>query len=307
MLQQAPTFKELMREPCAFFEIADRTGQHNIVHIMAWIVFSAAQRNRMLNMKDVFPIFLLKFGRTIIAGIALAFQFAFYLLSGQRTFYCALLYFTFMVMGAMYHPTAFSTAISLHLLLYLFFIGLIAFPALFGRLFFMGPIVQVVILSVLFSMGFLLIPPTSYAYLFPVSGAANPLSLSLLIFMSLIILLLIDAHLFFMRFPVSVPALIYLFCVGFAMRLLIGFFASLADCNESAFVYIEKFRSCRKELLAFASTLLSRGIVLWYHVHEKVYSFSGLGCFQHRQASSCFDTSLYHKSPLQANLGGING
>src|SRR6266705_6070919 len=87
MSQQSTAFIPLVRQFIVLLQIARRTCQDDIIHIMSGGMLRTAQGNGMLKMEDVGIISPLKLSRTIVAGILLCFQFGLYLLRGKRSFY----------------------------------------------------------------------------------------------------------------------------------------------------------------------------------------------------------------------------
>src|SRR5690348_12856813 len=170
MLQQFTAFRPFMGKPCAFSQVTGRASQYYIVDVMSRIMFSAAQRNSMLEMEDMISVSLLKPARAIIALITLRLQFILYLLRGKRTFNSFLLYFTSMIMSAVYNFTSFCCAIPLHSRSNKITLGLISLLHLLEHRFFVRLIITPVIGSVLLSVSLLLIPPTVFIYILFVSS-----------------------------------------------------------------------------------------------------------------------------------------
>ncbi len=115
MLEQASTFRPLMRQSCPLPRIALRAGKYHIVDIVAWSFLSARNGYRMLKMVDVLAVALLEFlvtTRGIIAGVVLRLQLLLNLLRGKFTLYCTLLHFAFYMMSTRYRLAAFRLRVT---------------------------------------------------------------------------------------------------------------------------------------------------------------------------------------------------
>lgn len=89
-LKQSPAFRPFMWELVIFAKVTRWACQNNIIHIMPGTRFGTTQRDRVLNVINTLPIFLLKLLSTVVAGISLHFQFGLYLLRGKNAGNCFL-------------------------------------------------------------------------------------------------------------------------------------------------------------------------------------------------------------------------
>src|SRR6266705_892806 len=111
MSQQSTAFIPLVRQFIVLLQIARRTCQDDIIHIMSGGMLRTAQGNGMLKMEDVGIISPLKLGRTVVAGILLCFQFGLYLLRGKRSFYRSFPCLTSLPGSTVCYSTPFSSMI----------------------------------------------------------------------------------------------------------------------------------------------------------------------------------------------------
>src|SRR5579885_219041 len=115
-----------MRKLISFFQIAGRTGQHEVVNVVCRdeCTSSARQWESMVNVVVVRSILaLLKSGVTtgsIVATVSLSLQLRLYLLSSEGTLYCLLAGVTGTLIRSMLYAPAFSLAILAVFLVFLF-------------------------------------------------------------------------------------------------------------------------------------------------------------------------------------------
>jgi len=94
-LEQSPALRPFPGEFVIFALIASRTGQYQVVDVIGrnGCARNATQRERMVNMVDIFSLSLLEFGMStgcIVASIALAFQLLLDLCRSIRSLNCTL-------------------------------------------------------------------------------------------------------------------------------------------------------------------------------------------------------------------------
>ena len=282
-LEQSTTTTPLMRQLVLFLRIAGGTSQYNRVHIMPGIMLSATQRHGMLKVIEIVSVDLFKLGKTassIIASIVLCFQLGLYLLISERFFNALFADTSSMPFSTLHYPTVLSIRISPLSLKTARAISFIVFMKGF--------------LSALC----LIAQSCLFTFLGSISSVISSVQFAVMFTMFSAILL------FALRYLISVPflvlaaiftMLIIMLLAAFSTPVLKTIFVGLASCETLK----------RKWLLAFA-TLLARGIILGYHIHDKGQLLVRPGDICSIAQASSYLPPLYHETAPKASLGGVS-
>lgn len=282
MLQQSTAFKKLMWKSIMLVYIAGRTGNHEVIGPIGAATY---QRNNVIDM------ILTQFDFAIIA---VPFLISILLLNIRNSDFSlcralsgnsillkdsSSLTIGFCILSS-YSPALFwiSSPVFSIFTQKLFFVGLPVFHRTLQAAFMMSIITRLIPLSDSFSV-IPFIPAVNLSGLFLIGISSASLQVALM-------------SLFFMGACIS----------NVAARCSSGFrSAYLTDRTQSAWTMnIEKLRGSGVFLSTWASATFAGRVVLGYHVHDKVYSLSGSGCFQQRGASSCLIPHYTMNPPVES-------
>ncbi len=243
MLEQATTFRPLVKEFCAFTSIASRAGKHDIADIVG-----TTTGNRY----DVLNVALYHLLMTVIALALLPFVLCLYLLRSITSTCRKLTGTPVMLTG---NVTSFTT-----------------FTLLVTHL------IRTDNLRMLFFESVLIGKNALTLHFIATCKVGLP-----------------------RRVVSAIRSLLDDFTMSYSPRFLIeGVITNLADFLQSiaAISLSTKVFGVRW----FGDTALPASQRRGYTVHDKGHSLSGLGCYEHRQASSCITPTLYHRLAYKASL-----